>query len=321
MSAHVAPIRALYMGTADFAVEPLRALATECTIVGVFTRPDSVSRRGNKTHPSPVRELANDLGLGDLVHTPATLRSEESVELVRALNPDVIVVAAYGVLLPKAVLDIPSLGCVNVHGSLLPAWRGAAPIERAILAGDEVTGVCIMQMEEGLDTGATCACASTTVAGKSRDELAHELSLMGAELLVPALEHIASGTATWTPQDGARATYAHKLEKGELDLNPTLTVAQAIRRVNASSAHAPCRMSLAGLDLVVLNVDSAGYELPTPDAQPLTPGGVEIRRRGIAIGLADGPLLLTRVKPAGKSAMEASAWGRGARLPKDATWQ
>lgn len=306
-------LRVIYMGTAEFAVEPLRALSAEHEVVGVFTRPDSVSRRGNKTHPSPVREAANELGLTDLVQTPRSLRTDESLGLIRELNPDIIVVAAYGVLLPKAVLDIPALGCINVHGSLLPRWRGAAPIERAILEGDAVTGVCIMQMEEGLDTGATCACASTDVGGKTRDELALELSRIGAELLVPALEHIADGTVTWTPQDDAHANYASKIEKGELDLNPSLTTAEATRRVLASSTHTPAKLTLAGIDLVVQEVES-------PDSS-LAPGQVSIQRSGVAIGFSDGALVLNRVKPAGKGVMEAVAWARGARLPEEATWE
>ena len=307
------PLRVIYMGTAEFAVEPLRALAAEHNVVAVLTRPDSVSRRGNKTHPSPVREAAAEIGLGELVHTPTSLRTPESVESLRALQPDVIVVAAYGVLLPKSILEIPRLGCINVHGSLLPRWRGAAPIERAILAGDQVTGVCIMQMEEGLDTGATCACGSTDVGGKTRDELALELAQIGAELLVPALEHIAQGTVTWTPQNDERATYAAKIEKGELDLTPSLSTIEARRRVLASSIHTPAKLSLAGIELVVQEVES-------PDSS-LAPGQVSVLRSGVAIGFSDGSLVLKRVKPSGKGVMEAAAWARGARLPEEATWE
>ena len=178
-------MRIVFMGTPAFAADILEEVAQQQDVVAVYTRPDAISGRGNKLEPSPVKATALKLGLP--VYTPPTLRTEAVQQELAAFEPDVIVVAAYGAILPKEVLDIPRLGCFNVHASLLPRWRGAAPIERALLAGDEEVGVCIMAMEEGLDTGDYCISRSIEVRNQSAEALTAELAELGAQALLVAL--------------------------------------------------------------------------------------------------------------------------------------
>ena len=187
-------LRVVFMGTPDFAVPSLEALSSAHDVVLALTRPDAVRGRGRALVPSPVKARALELGLPVLETSRVT---PEVLARLREARPDVICVAAYGCILPDAALDLAPLGCVNVHASLLPRWRGAAPIQRAILAGDERTGVSIMRIGHGVDTGAYCAQASTTVAGKSAGEFTSERARMGADLLVKTLPAVADGTAVW----------------------------------------------------------------------------------------------------------------------------
>ena len=200
--------------------------------------------------PSPVAEAAPDIGL--LVRKPSTLRDEAAADELRRSSPDVIVVAAYGLILPPAVLDVPAFGCLNVHASLLPRWRGAAPIHRAILAGDAETGVSIMRMEEGLDTGPYCVVERVEIGEKSVTELTHELAVLGARALVRALGDLDSGECEWVDQDDSQATYANKVEKSEVALSPHLGVTDALRRIRASSPQAAARAVVAGKDIAAL---------------------------------------------------------------------
>ena len=186
-------MRVVFMGTPEFAATILDDLVQHHDVVAVYTRPDAVRGRGKRLEPSPVKVVAERHGLAVL--TPRTLRDEEAQRELAAFRPDVICVAAYGAILPKAVLDIPTHGCLNVHASLLPRWRGAAPIERAILAGDEEAGVCIMRMEEGLDTGAYCVCRTAVVGRKNAAALTDELANLGSHALLTALVHVEEGAA------------------------------------------------------------------------------------------------------------------------------
>ncbi len=208
------PFRIVFMGTPEFAVSALRTLAEDGQdVVLVLTQPDKPKGRGYALQPSPVKQYAAEHGIP--VETPATLRSEESLELLRNVKPDLIVVAAYGKILPKAVLDLPPLGCVNLHASLLPAWRGAAPIQRAVLNGDKIGGITVMQMDEGLDTGdmllrREVPIGSDMTSGEYHDALAEAAS--GA--LLDYLRQAEAGTLVRTPQEG-RTSYAAKIEKEE----------------------------------------------------------------------------------------------------------
>ena len=201
--------------------------------------------------PSPVKEVAVELSIP--VHQPASLRDPDVIETLKSYSPDVICVAAYGAILPAEVLEIPEYGCVNVHASLLPKHRGAAPIHRAVLAGDEFVGVVTMQMEEGLDTGPYASQRSVAVENHTVDELTAILGDLGAEALIETLDSIASGDVQWTVQDDAAATYAEKISASDVALLPGLTVVQALRRVKASTPSAKATVWLGDRSVQVLS--------------------------------------------------------------------
>lgn len=300
-------MRVVFMGTPAFAVPSLTALAEAFEVALVVTRPDAVRSRGKKLEPSPVKVRALELGLPVLETSRMT---EEALGALRAAEADVFCVAAYGCILPDEVLTMAPAGCVNVHASLLPRWRGAAPIQRSILAGDERTGVSIMRIGKGVDTGDFCAQASCTVAGKTADELTSELAALGGELLVEMLPAIVDGTASWQEQDEALVTHAAKIAKAELRLDPADTATANARRVLASSDAAPARCMLAGKPVRItaaVPVAAAG-EVPVP-----APGIFEIARKRLVLGAADGALEVTALKPDGKREMDAASWAAGQR--------
>ena len=227
--------RIIFAGTPDFAAVSLSALIAAgrvpCT---VLTQPDRPAGRGKKLTASPVKKVAeaNDIP----VLQPTTLKDEESLAALEALQPDVMIVAAYGLILPQAVLDIPRAGCLNVHASLLPRWRGAAPVQAAILAGDDETGVCLMAMEAGLDTGPVFACDALQIgADETAGELHDRLAAAGAALLVKHLDDILDGTLTATPQRDELATYAPKIKSADAKLDwhePATRLARSVRGFN-----------------------------------------------------------------------------------------
>lgn len=304
-------MRIVFMGTPEFAVPSLRALNEEHRVVAVYTRPDSISGRGSALRPSPVSEAATALGLP--VRHPTSLRDPGTVEELRALAPELIVVAAYGLLLPAEVLEIPPLGCINVHASLLPRWRGAAPIQWAILHGDEQTGVSIMRMEEGLDTGAYCRTVQVDVAQKGVEELTLELAEAGARALSDALRDIETDRCVWLEQDDGATTYAHKITKADVALVPQLDVVKALRRVRASSAQAPVRAVIAGRPVTVTAAREARTHVPE--------GGVLADRDTLLLGLKDGSIEIVGVKPDGKPLMAGADWARGLRLTGNEQWE
>ena len=224
-------MRIVFMGTPDFAVPTLDALvAAGREVVAAYSQPPRPGgRRGRELAPSPVQTRAEALGIA--VRTPASLRTAEAHADFAGLNADVAVVAAYGLILPQAVLDAPTHGCLNVHGSLLPRWRGAAPIQRAILAGDAETGVGIMQMEAGLDTGPVLLEGRTPIDGKTAGDLTAELAQMGARLMVEVLADLAAFPPNAQPVDGV--TYASKIDKAELRLDFDQSAEQVGRQVRA----------------------------------------------------------------------------------------
>ena len=226
-------MRIVFMGTPPFAVPTLDALVEAGhEIVAVYSQPPRPGgRRGRELTPSPVQRRAEELGIA--VRTPVSLKGAEEQAAFSALDADVAVVAAYGLILPRAVLDAPRHGCLNVHGSLLPRWRGAAPVQRAILAGDAETGVGIMQMEAGLDTGPVRLEARTTVAGKTAGVLTDELARLGAEAMIEVLADLDAHPAVAQPEDGI--TYAAKIDKAEARLDfaePAVAVERRIRAMN-----------------------------------------------------------------------------------------
>lgn len=298
-------MRIVFMGTPDFAVPSLRALAAAHDVALVLTRPDAVRSRGKKLEPSPVKAAALELGLPVL---EAKRMEPEVVDALRAARADVFCVAAYGCILPDEVLTMAPLGCVNVHASLLPRWRGAAPIQRAILAGDAEAGVSIMRIGHGVDTGAYCAQASCSVADKSADELTSELAELGAGLLLEVLPELAAGTVSWTEQDEALVTHAAKIQKAELRLDPAVSAADNERRALASSDAAPARCMLAGKPVRVL----AARVAPVSGAV-LAAGELAIQGGRVLLGCGEGALEVLELKPDGKRAMDAAAWAAGQR--------
>jgi methionyl-tRNA formyltransferase len=304
-------VRVVFMGTPDFAVPTLRALAVHHEVVAVFSRPDAVSGRGGKTRPSAISALAAELDIP--IHQPATLRDPVQLELVRSVHADIIIVAAYGLIIPGDVLEAPRLGSVNVHASLLPRWRGAAPIQRAILAGDEIAGVSIMRMEVGLDTGPYCSQGTTPVAEKNAVALTAEVAQLGADALIAALPSIEDGSAIWVVQDESLVTYADKVSKSDVAISPDLPVHEIIHRVRASLPAAPSRVTLGGRSVTVLDVVAAEV--------PAAAGTVVCTKSSLLLGALDGAVELSRIKPDGKAEMDACAWARGVRDLDGASWQ
>ena len=299
------PLRLIFAGTPDFAVPCLSALLDAGhEVIGVYTQPDRPAGRGRKLQMSPVKALALDRGLG--VYQPESLkRDPEAVERLRALGADLMVVVAYGLLLPTSVLEAPRLGCINVHASLLPRWRGAAPIQRAILAGDGETGVCIMHMEAGLDTGPVYHRVANPIDPHETGGTLHDrLAKLGARALVEALPGIADGSLTPEPQDDALATYAHKLTKDEAAIDwsaPAIAIERQVR------AFDPWPVAQTTLEGATLRLWSAEAEFEGGAEGSAVPGTViQADRAGIRVATGSGRLCITRLQPAGKKPMSAA---------------
>lgn len=295
-------MRIVFMGTPDFAVPSLKALAAAHEVPLVLTRPDAVRGRGRKLVPSPVKAVALELGI-EVVET--TRITPEVLETICALEPDLIAVAAFGCILPDSVLQVAPLGCVNVHASLLPRWRGAAPIQRAVLEGDERAGVSIMQVVHELDAGDYCRQASVEVGDKDCATVMAELAELGAQELLAAIPTFADGTVEWTSQDESQVTYAAKIDKAEMRLDPSDAAPRNVQRVRASLDAAPARLVVAGKGVRALAAHLSD--------QRLAAGEVQVRKGRVTLGCAEGSLELDRVKPDGKREMEASAWAAGLR--------
>lgn len=313
-------MRVIFMGTPTFAVPSLRALARAYDVALVLTRPDAVRSRGKKLEPSPVKVVAQELGLPVLETSRIT---PEILQTLADIKADIYCVAAYGCILPDAVLAQAPLGCVNVHASLLPRWRGAAPIQRSILAGDAMTGVSIMRIGHGVDTGDYCAQASCAVPGKTTDELTQELAELGAKLLVDVLPTIADGSVVWTQQDESLVTHAAKINKAELRLDPAISAQENERRVLASNDAAPARVMLAGKGARVMRALAVNGLTEDTSSEVsssiLSAGELAVVNHRVLIGCIEGTLELLEIKPDGKRAMEASSWAAGIHAER-ATW-
>ncbi|HAT5005958.1 methionyl-tRNA formyltransferase [Serratia marcescens] len=293
-------LRIIFAGTPDFAARHLDALlSSEHQIVGVFTQPDRPAGRGNKLTPSPVKVLAEQHQLP--VFQPKSLRPEENQRLVADLNADVMVVVAYGLILPQAVLDMPRLGCINVHGSLLPRWRGAAPIQRSLWAGDSETGVTIMQMDAGLDTGDMMhKIACPIESNDTSASLYGKLAQLGPQGMLTTLRQMADGSATREVQDEALVTYAEKLSKEEARLDWNLSAAQLERCIRAFN---PWPISYFTIDDQPVKVWQASVLAQSANAEPGTV--VHADKHGIQVATADSILNLIQLQPAGKKPMSA----------------
>ena len=301
----------VFAGTPEFAVPALNALLDAGhTILAVYTQPDRPAGRGRKLGMSAVKEFASERGLR--VHQPVTLKSESEAETLRALKPDALIVIAYGLILPKSILSIPRYGCINVHASLLPRWRGAAPIQRAIEAGDANTGVTIMQMDEGLDTGAMLALAEIPIgADDNAATLQDRLADLGGRLLVETLAQLIRGAIAPQAQDNARATYAAKLKKEEARLDWNAHAELLARRVRAFN---PWPVAHTTLDGQTLRLWHAQAESGTLAGRP--PGTVlTADSDGVRVQCATGVLRITRLQLEGGKVLEARAFLNGRQLP------
>ena len=297
--------RVVYAGTPAFAVPPLRRLlAMDLDLVGVYTQPDRPAGRGRRLQPSPVKRCAQAAGVP--VMQPRRLRDAGALAELAALEPDLLVVAAYGLILPPAVLSLPPRGCLNIHASLLPRWRGAAPIQRAILAGDEETGVSLMLMTEGLDEGPVvgeCRCAIGS--GDTAGDLHDRLAALGAELLADTLPAWLAGEIEPRPQDGCRAVYAPKLEKAEAVMDWSRAAVELARQVRAFDPWPVAETRIDGTRVRVWRAE--------PLEGPAGPPGTVLKadRDGIDVATGRGILRLTELQPEGRRRQSAGDFLNG----------
>lgn len=290
------PLNIIFAGTPEFAATELQALlASRHRVIACYTQPDRPAGRGRKLTPSPVKALAQQQGIP--VFQPLNFRHAEAVGQLQSLQADLMVVVAYGLILPQVVLDAPRLGCINVHASILPRWRGAAPIQRAIAAGDTQTGVTLMQMDAGLDTGAMLLKVTTAITPDDTGGSLHDrLASIGGPALLQVLDQLAAGTAQPQPQDNSLATYAHKLSKEEGRLDWTRSAAELHNLIRAFN---PWPVTHTELEGETLRVWRAERQSGQTQAQPGTL--LEVTRSGISVATGDGLLLLTELQlPGGK---------------------
>ena len=298
-------MRLIFAGTPEFAVAALAALIdAKHDIAMVLTQPDRPAGRGLRETPSPVKRLAQQQGID--VFQPITLNTPDNQAKLAAVKADAMVVAAYGLILPQAVLDIPRLGCINIHGSLLPRWRGAAPIHRAILAGDRETGITIMQMAAGLDTGPTLLRESIPIDAKDTTATLHDqLATLGGKLIVRALEQLQNGALRATRQPEEGVTYAAKISKSEARINWNLPAAGIERQVRAFNPFPIAQTRWRGETLRIWKAELAGEENHSPGSI------VTVEKDRIVVACGAGTLALTELQRAGGKRLAARAFLQG----------
>lgn len=315
-------LRIIFAGTPDFAATALSALIkSEHQLVAVYTQPDRPAGRGRKLHASPVKDVALEHNIPVL--QPDNLKNIEAQEVLRSFNADVMVVAAYGLILPQAVLDIPRLGCLNIHASLLPRWRGAAPIQRAIAAGDKESGITIMQMNAGLDTGdilqiSTCPISEEDNGGSLHDRLAE----IGATAILKTLEDLTNNNINPVPQDDALATYAHKLDKQEAQINWQHSASKIERLIRAFN---PWPVAFTQLNEKTFRIWQAQALASDSNYKTgMTPGTViSCDKKGIDICCGEGVLRILSLQPSGSKKMDVAAFmnGHAKQLPVGSVFQ
>lgn len=308
------PLRIIFAGTPEFSVPPLQALLdSEHEIVGVYTQPDRPAGRGRKLTASPVKALALEHGLS--VFQPENFKTEEACQQLASLKADLMVVVAYGLILPKTVLDMPTYGCLNIHASLLPRWRGAAPIQRAIEAGDAESGVTIMQMDIGLDTGDMLHKVATKITPEDNAQALHDrLSRLGSQALMETLSALQSQTLQPKKQDESLVTYAHKLSKAEAEIDWHQPAESIVRKIQAFN---PWPVAFTHFQDKPLRIGQA-KQLSNSELAELTqyvdqdllahnsPGLVlSSSKEGVVVMTGTQPILLQQMQPSGKKMMSA----------------
>jgi methionyl-tRNA formyltransferase len=291
-------MRIIFAGTPEFAAKTLTALLeTEHTVCAVYTQPDRPAGRGRKLTASPVKQIALDHKLA--VEQPINFKEQTDCDKLASYQADLMIVVAYGLLLPQKVLDTPALGCINIHASLLPRWRGAAPIQRAILAGDVETGICIMKMEAGLDTGPVITRAFCPIHDAETTQQLHDrLAGLGANTLINLLPNLVERQNKAEPQNDADSTYAAKLQKAEADINWQQSASSIARQINAFN---PWPIAQTQWQEKTLRIWSA---IDISTIQNDTPGEIiDINKSGIDIACGQGTLRITEVQAPGKKAM------------------
>jgi len=292
-------VNIIFAGTPDFSVAPLSALiASGHTVIAVYTQPDRPSGRGRKLTPSPVKALALKHDIP--VYQPVDFKHDDDIKVLQSLNSDLMVVVAYGLILPQIILDAPKQGCINIHASLLPRWRGAAPIHRAILAGDQSTGITIMQMAAGLDTGPMLHTVITPIAPDETSAGLHDrLAEIGAIALMECLSKLSQITPK--EQDHQQTNYAHKLVKSEATIDWTQSAIQIDRQIRAFNAWPVAQTSYLG------KVLRLWHSQVTNETSQLTPGTIiQCQKDGIDVATGEGVVRLLQLQMPGKRAMQVA---------------
>jgi methionyl-tRNA formyltransferase len=314
-------LRLGFAGTPRFALPALNALLkSRHGVVAVFTQPDRPAGRGQNLKVSPVKELAEQQGLA--VYQPASLKTTDAAALVQHLELDALIVVAYGLILPVAVLALPRMGCFNIHASLLPRWRGAAPIQRALLAGDALTGISIMRMEAGLDTGPILLTGKEPILDKDTGATLHDrLAAMGARLMLETLDALARGTARAMPQAGTGITYAEKIDKAEARIDWNDAAADICRKVRAFNPWPIAATTLDGVGVRIWDAEvaaageQAGLTRGVADGLGAPPGSVLLAANaGIEVACGVGTLRILRLQLAGRRALTAAEFIKAAKL-------
>ncbi|WEJ62905.1 methionyl-tRNA formyltransferase [Thiomicrorhabdus lithotrophica] len=309
-------LRIIFAGTPDFSVAPLQALLnSQHDVIAVYTQPDRPAGRGRKLTASPVKQVAEENGIA--VYQPESLKDVEAQQTLNSLNADIMIVVAYGLILPQVVLDMPKMGCLNIHASLLPRWRGAAPIQRAIESGDKESGVTIMQMNAGLDTGDMLYKLTTDITPDDTAQTLHDrLSVLGCEALIATLDGLQKQTITPEVQDESLVTYAEKMHKEEAEVQWNQPALKIVRKIQAFN---PWPVAYTLFQDKPLRIWQA-RQLTAEEQQEFAdmtklPGLVlSLNKNGLIIATGDEPICVQQVQPAGKKAMSAYDFAQSRKL-------
>ena len=311
------PLNIIFAGTPEFSVAPLQALLdSEHHVIAVYSQPDRPAGRGRKLTASPVKHLALEHNIP--VYQPASLRDETAQAELAALNADIMIVVAYGLILPKVVLEMPKLGCLNIHASLLPRWRGAAPIQRAIESGDAETGVTIMQMDIGLDTGDMLVKKTTPIQTDDNAQTLHDrLSVLGCEALLETLTQLQNNQLKPEKQDESLVTYAEKMHKAEAEINWSQPAQTIVRKIQAFNPWPVAFTQFQDKPLRILQAHIHAHSDNTTESSASQNSAGQVicvDKQGILIGTGSDPIWVTQVQPAGKKPMAAYDFAQSRQL-------